>query len=67
MRLILESYNDYVVENGYNSSFSEEIKKMLLEEKMLFGDIISYWSCMGYAIEDSFRITPFMREVQKFM
>lgn len=65
IRLILESYNDYVAENGYCMSFSEKIKTILLREKPLFEDIINYWSCTGYAIEDSFRITPFMRKVQK--
>lgn len=64
MRLILESYNDYVYEFGYNSVFSNKLKQILLNEETLYGDIIDYWACGDDELEDCFAITSFMRELR---
>lgn len=64
MRLILESYNDYVYEFGYNSVFSNKLEQILLNEETLYGDIIAYWACGDDELEDCFAITSFMRELR---
>ncbi len=65
LKILLESYNDYVIEKGFNSYYSKKLKEILKNENALFKDIIKYWSCEGEELEDSFYITPFIREVAK--
>lgn len=64
MRLILESYNDYVCEFGYNAVFACKLKRILENEKTFFKDVIEYWSCGDEELEDCFAITSFMREIR---
>lgn len=64
-RLLLESYNDYVGQHGLDMYYSTAIKMFLREDRELFTDIIQEWSCEGAAPEDSFYITPLIREVME--
>lgn len=65
MRLILESYNDYVGESGYKDNFSNELRDILQKESTLYHDIIEDWACVGEDWEDCFAITPLIREIRK--
>ena len=65
MQLILESYNDYVEESGYNDNYSNELRDILQKELALYNDIIDDWSCGEEDLEDCFAITSFMREIRK--
>lgn len=63
IKLILESYNDYVGENGCNLSFEKKLAEILKSEYVLYNDIIQSWSCEGEALEDSYYITAFIRKI----
>lgn len=65
MRLILESYNDYVGESGYKDNYSNELRDILQKESTLYHDIIEDWACVGEDWEDCFAITPLIREIRK--
>ncbi len=65
VKLLLESYNDYVGENGFNLDYTKRIKKILEKEKALCEDIIRVWLCEGEELEDAFYITPVIREIVK--
>ena len=66
MSLILVSYEDFLnehdleMDDGWN-----EIKSILESERILFVDLIDYWS-LGNEIEEDnlFRITPLMRNIK---
>ena len=65
IKLLLESYNDYVEKKGFNSDYARKIKTILEKEKRLFEDIIQEWSCQEENLENSFYITPIIREIIK--
>ena len=65
IKLLLESYNDYVEKKGFNSDYTRKIKTILEKEKRLFEDIILEWSCQEENLENSFYITPIIREILK--
>ena len=65
MQLILESYNDYVGELGYNDNYSDELRDILQKESVLYNDMIDDWACGEEDLEDCFAITSFMREIRK--
>ncbi len=63
MSIILASYDDYLNENVLDRDNRwYEIGKLLKSEKEAFVDLINYWA-VDYEIEDFFRITPLIREV----
>ncbi|UTA66459.1 hypothetical protein [Emticicia sp. 21SJ11W-3] len=65
MSLTLVSYEDYL--NEYDLDIDDrwnEIKLILESKRMIFIDLIDYWSLNNEIREDNlFRITPFMRNV----
>jgi len=64
MSLILTSYEDYLGINELgNNRHWEEIKSQLKAEKILFKDLIRYWS-IGEEAENLFRITSLIREIK---
>lgn len=65
IKLLLESYNDYVGEKGFNLDYTKKIKKILEKERILCEDIIQVWSCEGEKLEDAFYITSAIREIAK--
>ena len=65
VKLLLESYNDYVGEKGFSLDYTEKIKKIIKEDRELCGDIIHDWICEGEELEDAFYITPVIREIAK--
>lgn len=65
IKLLLESYNDYIGENGFKLDYTKKIKKILEKEKTLCEDIIRVWSCEEEKLEDAFYITPIVREIAK--
>ena len=65
IKLLLESYNDYVGEKGCNLDYTKKIKKILERERTLCEDIIQVWLCVGEELEDAFYITPAIREIAR--
>lgn len=65
MQVILESYNDYVTEFGYNNDYSKKIKMIIQKDISIYKDIIWYWSCGEEDLEDCFAITSFMRGINE--
>lgn len=65
MQVILESYNDYVTEFGYNNDYSKKIKMIIQKDICIYKDIIWYWSCGEEELEDCFAITSFMRGINE--
>ena len=65
IKLLLESYNDYVGEKGFNLDYTKKIKKILERERTLCEDIIQVWLCVGEELEDAFYITPAIREIAR--
>lgn len=65
INILLESYNDYAGIYGLDSSHNKTIKDILKNERDLCVDIIQIWSCEGENLEDSFYITPLIREIAK--
>ena len=63
IKLILESYNDYVGEKGFNIDYTKELTIILEKEKTLCKDIIKVWSCEGEELEDAYYITPIIRKI----
>ncbi|MCI8713646.1 MAG: hypothetical protein HFH23_15630 [Ruminococcus sp.] len=64
IEVILNSYESYVKVAGFDAAYTEEIKRILDEGHRLFLDTIEYWACLGEEVEDSFYITPIVREVR---
>lgn len=67
VKLILESYNDYVGEKGFHLYYTKKVRKILESEYELHNDIIKYWSCEGEELENAFYITPLIREIAESM
>lgn len=65
LRLILESYNDYVSIWGYNVHYSVEIEQIILKDYILFSDLVNDWSCDDDDLEDCFAISLFMRKIKE--
>lgn len=65
IKLLLESYNDYVSQRGFDPYYSLAIKCLLKENRALFADIIQEWACEGAAEDDSFYISALVREAME--
>ncbi len=65
MQLILESYNDYVGKEGFNSDYSSKLRNILEKDLNLYRDLIDDWSCDKEDLEDCYEITPLIREIRK--
>ena len=65
MSLILASYDDFLNENDLeNDDKWNEIKSVLKSERVIFNDLIDYWSLSSELEEDKFfRITPLIRQI----
>lgn len=66
MSLILSSYDDLLNENDLEIDDKwNEIKSILISEKIIFVDLIDYWALSNEVEEDNlFRITPFIRNIK---
>jgi|SRR5690606_3180240 len=65
MSLVLSSYDDLLNENNLEINDKwNEIKSILKSERIIFVDLIDYWSLNNEAEEGNlFRITPLMRTI----
>ncbi|SEK54568.1 hypothetical protein [Parapedobacter koreensis] len=65
MSLILSSYDDLLNENNLEIDDRwNEIKSILESERIIFIDLIDYWSLSNEVEENLFRITPLMRNIK---
>lgn len=66
MSLILASYEDFLNENDLEIDDRwNEIKSILKSERVIFVDLIDYWSLNNEVEEDNlFRTTPLMRNIK---
>jgi len=64
--LILASYDDFLNQNNLEiDNRWSEIKFILESEKLIFIDLINYWSLSNEVEEDNFfRITPLIRSIK---
>jgi len=65
MYIIIESVNDYISKHEEEFPKMDILKNILQKEYLSYKEIIIEYSCLGVKIEDSFLITPFMREIIK--
>ena len=65
MYIIIESVNDYI--SNYKEKFPKMdiLRNILEKEYSSYKEIIIEYSCYDVDIEDSFLITPFMREIKE--
>lgn len=64
MSIILASYDDFLNEKELDRDYRwYDIKEILKSEEELFRDLIEYWA-VDSEIENVFRITPLIKEVQ---
>ena len=66
MSLIVASYEDFLNENNIEIDKRwNDIRFILESERMIFLDLINYWSLSNEVEEDNFfRITPLVREIK---
>lgn len=65
MSLILASYDDFLNETDLEIDDRwSTIKKVLDTDKIIFTDLLNYWSPENDADEDSFRITKLIRKIK---
>ncbi len=66
MSLILASYEEFLNENDLEIDDRwYEIKSILESKRVIFVDLINYWSLCNEIDEDNlFRITPFVRNIK---
>jgi hypothetical protein len=66
MSIILASYEDFLNENNLDIDYRwNEIKAILGSEKVIFTNLIAYWSLNNEIDKDNlFRITPLIRNIK---
>lgn len=66
MSLILASYEDFLNDNDLEIDDRwDEIKSILESQRVIFVDLINYWSLCNEIDEDNlFRITPLIRNIK---
>lgn len=66
MSLLLASYEDFFNENDLKIDDRwRDVSSILETEKVIFVDLINYWSLSNEVEEDNlFRITPLMRKIK---
>ncbi len=52
-------------EHGINETYSKTLQEILVNEFLIFEDIIDYWSCKQDELEDCFYITEFIRKIKQ--
>lgn len=63
--LVLASYEDFLNENDLEIDNKwDDIRSILESEKVIFVDLINYWSLGNEVEEDVFRITLLMRNIK---
>lgn len=67
MRIVLESYNDYIGMHYKKDEYGEIIKSLLESEYHIHQETIKHWSCGNDNIEDCYAITPFVRTIRDRM
>ncbi len=63
MRMILESYNDFLIVEKGEDIFRERIKKILKKDTSIHNDTLEYWLCNDEETDGCFAITPFIKEI----
>lgn len=65
MRIVLESYNDYItLKNDDDDEYGEIIKSLIKKDYSIHKEVIKTWACEGEeSLEDCFYITPFIRDI----
>ncbi|WP_379359863.1 MULTISPECIES: hypothetical protein [unclassified Paenibacillus] len=63
MIVIISSFNDLLSEKGMEFTVWEQIKRNLVSDIEIHMNTILYWSRVEEELEDSWHITPYMREV----
>ena len=64
MRIILESYNDYIGMNHQEDRYGEGIKAILENDYIIHEETIKFWSCENEDLEDCYAITLFIRSIK---
>ena len=64
MRIILESYNDYIGMHYKKDEYGEIIKSFLEREYHIHQETIKHWSCENDNLENCYAITPFIRTIR---
>ncbi|MBH0332191.1 hypothetical protein ABH14_20930 [Brevibacillus brevis] len=63
MIVVISSFNDLLSEKGMECTIWEQIKRNLVSDSEIHMNTILYWSRLEEELEDSWEITPYMREV----
>jgi len=63
MIILIGSFDDAVLSGNFDVAAWEKVKRILISQRELHAGTIAYWSCGEDSLEDSFRITPYIREV----
>lgn len=63
MIVVISSFNDLLSEKGMEFTVWEQIKRNLVSDSEIHMNTILYWSRVEEELEDSWEITPYMREV----
>lgn len=63
MRIILEAYNDYMLDFS-EDSYGEIIKVLLEDDYIIHEETIKYWACENDSLDNCFYITPFIRLIR---
>lgn len=64
MRIILEAYNDYIIQENHEDVYRKSIKEFLKKDYFIHKDTILYWSCENEDLDDCFAITPLIRQIK---
>lgn len=64
MRIILESYNDYIGMSCKEDEYGETIKDLLESEYLIHQETVNHWGCENDDLEDCYAITPFIRTIR---
>ncbi|MBW3518534.1 hypothetical protein [Flavobacterium sp. NKUCC04_CG] len=66
MSLILSSYDDFLNNNNLEVDKRwNEIKSIIKSERLIFVDLVEYWSLSNEIVQDNFfRITPLLRKLK---
>lgn len=67
MRIILESYNDYIEMHIKEDKYGEVIKYLLESEYHIHQGTIKPWGCENDNLENCYAITPFIRTIRDRM
>ncbi|GED58709.1 hypothetical protein ABER61_22425 [Brevibacillus formosus] len=63
MIVVISSFNDLLSEKEMEFTIWEQIRRNLVRDSEIHMNTILYWSRLEEEVEDSWEITPYMREV----